>query len=121
MHGFGIITDAKGDTYEGMWEKSKRSGAGYQKRVGSYEYRGNFANNKQEGHGVQTWTNGLILDGVNGQWHDDMTHGTVHATRPDGTFYLGTFQANKKHGPGLSSHTDGTVWKEVWEAGEMKR
>ena len=62
-NGFGILTWANGDKYEGRWEEDMKSGYGreYLAKIQEY-YEGKFERDKREGDGRIITSQGEILD-----------------------------------------------------------
>lgn len=138
--GYGKITYANGDAYEGFWEKDKPSGQGLYiwKEYGVYEgeffegtmtgtgrrvyasgnvYCGDFVRNKKHGKGQISFKNG---DSYEGEWDNDEMHGLGKYTWSTEDTYIGQFQHDKRTGKGSLTTINGEVFVREWKDGAMQ-
>ena len=85
-------------------------------------YKGEFANNRRNGHGVYTFVaTGMVYTGA---WKDNLYHGEGTLQDDVGT-YVGTFVCGKKHGLGKfhdnrkNKDFDGTWENNRWVGGAV--
>lgn len=66
-----------------------------------------FKNNKKEGFGVKTWSNGSKYEG---QWFNDKMHGEGTFTWEKGDVYQGQYKNGLREGKGTKSWASGTEY-----------
>lgn len=72
--------------------------------------------NRFHGHGVYTYTNGVVFDG---QWVDGRKQGEGKQTQGDGSVYTGQWMDNLQTGKGNMRWTNGDQYEGDWSAGRM--
>ena len=78
-------------------------------------YRGSFAGNKRNGHGMYCFANG---DRYEGEWKDNLIHGQGTFTQSRGDVYTGDFVAGRPHGRGVYYYHDGHISEGWWVRGK---
>ena len=78
-----------------------------------YQYEGNFAENKKDGQGEITYSDGKSYKG---QFKADKRHGNGTLITNSTTNYTGQWEEGKMHGQGTLTSKDG-VQKGMWQKG----
>lgn len=78
-------------------------------------YEGNFRNNKLDGKGTFTDSQGTIYDGT---FENNQLNGDGTIKYPDKTIYVGTCKQNKPHGQGKIKYEDGSTYEGEFRNGE---
>jgi hypothetical protein len=95
-NGKGVLTNAKGDCFDGEWKDGALNGHGSVAWANGDRYEGGWLDGKAEGQGVQVWAGGQKYDGP---WHNDLPNGQGTVTRPDGTRYAALFVNGRRQTP----------------------
>ena len=122
--GQGTMTWTNGAVYEGGWKDGIRSGQGTytfaeDDESGCREYAGEFANDKRDGQGTMTWTNGAVYEG---EWKDGIRSGQgTYTFAKDDKYnrrdYTGQWENDKPDGQGTMTWTNGNVYEGEWKDG----
>ena len=122
--GQGTMTWTNGAVYEGGWKDGIRSGQGTytfaeDDESGCREYAGEFANDKRDGQGTMTWTNGAVYEG---EWKDGIRSGQgTYTFAKDDKYnrrdYTGQWENDKPNGQGTMTWTNGNVYEGEWKDG----
>ncbi len=122
--GQGTMTWTNGAVYEGGWKDGIRSGQGTytfaeDDEAGCREYAGEFANDKRDGQGTMTWTNGAVYEG---EWKDGIRSGQgTYTFAKDDKYnrrdYTGQWENDKPSGQGTMTWTNGNVYEGEWKDG----
>lgn len=115
-HGYGTMSWANGESYEGDWVKSEMTGWGTFTFSEGSTYVGDHLKGKAHGQGTRTWSNG---DSYEGDWVENEMSGHGTFTWSDGATYVGEFRNNSMHGEGTFNEPDGTQVAGVWKDGEL--
>ena len=75
-----------------------------------HEYDGNFVENKKDGHGEMTYSDGRSYKG---EFKLDKRHGTGSLVTDSTTNYSGQWESGKMHGQGTLTTKDG-VQQGTW-------
>lgn len=139
--GTGFLMFQSGSVYQGSWSEGQLSGTGtfywddtalgtlegewsYVENVSYVDSSGNISghytglkcNDKRNGYGVYTWTNGNVYTG---EWKDDKREGTCRLVYAAGGVYEGTYSQGQKDGHGTYTWEDGGFYDGEWK--ENKR
>jgi hypothetical protein len=106
--GYGILIQAEGTKYEGMFQNNKMSGRG--RLIGSKGdyYEGEFEEDKASGFGKYVNKDGGIYIGY---WHKDKQNGRGEELFVDGSQYEGFYENGLKHGKGKFTWADGSIYE----------
>eukprot|EP01116_Phalansterium_solitarium_P006608 TRINITY_DN18931_c0_g1_i1.p1 TRINITY_DN18931_c0_g1~~TRINITY_DN18931_c0_g1_i1.p1 ORF type:complete len:233 (-),score=65.36 TRINITY_DN18931_c0_g1_i1:101-799(-) len=79
-------------------------------------YKGEWAHDKKEGHGVYVWADGRTYDG---EWKNDLRHGTGEYFVPNDKgelvkIYTGEWRNGMQDGQGTYFYTSGDVYEGGW-------
>jgi hypothetical protein len=147
-HGKGVYRYASGDLYEGSFSSGKKSGLGVYTWMGEdgeavAVYNGYFANDKRNGYGEFSTSDGTIYKGrfVNdkreddraevtfkveggtdryyGGYKSDVRSGFGYYFYASGDVYVGDFANNKPHGEGTVYFVNGGSYKGRFENGNV--
>ncbi len=91
--GYGLLTGADGESYDGMWADDNFNGQGTYIWSNGAKYTGEWKNGVQDGYGIFFYTNG--------------------------DKYTGYFKNNKFSGKGKYTWADGSVQEGTYENGEF--
>jgi hypothetical protein len=112
--------DCEGATYIGEVKNGKFHGKGVQSGDvdGVFcKYVGYFENDKSDGQGVYTWSDG---DKYEGSYKNGEQHGQGVYTWSDGDKYEGSYENGNRHGEGVYTRLlDGVKFAQTWENGKM--
>jgi hypothetical protein len=104
---FSEIKFQNGDKYVGTVSNHKPNGNGVY-TSSEFIYKGDFHDGKRQGHGIQTWTNGIHeSEEYIGEWREDMRDGNGIHSWPDGRKYNGEWKSNRQNGKGMLSNSNG--------------
>lgn len=111
------LTYKDSSTYIGQFMSGKRHGQGVWKSS-SVQYEGQFANDKQDGEGNQTWRDGRFYTGhFSGGKFDG--HGRMEWHTPSGLLvFEGQYTSDTKHGHGKFIWPDGRIYDGEWSSGK---
>ena len=88
----------------------------YRVNIASGKYVGDKANGKANGLGSCTWSTGKYMwDSYDGNFKDDKFDGHGKLTYSDGGIYDGEFKDDKRCGRGKMSHPDGNVYEGAYK------
>ena len=104
------------------------------------KYQGHFFQNKKNGFGKMTYSNGATFEGIfkndlfhgrgayncselkyEGYWKNGYTHGEGKEIWSNGEVYEGQFFNGQKHGFGVYKWPNGTVYRGYWENDQMSK
>lgn len=97
--GHGVFTSAI-EKYEGKWHEDKQHGHGLQTWSDGRFYEGQFHRGKFSGHGRMVWQNPVGPMVYEGEYADDQKHGVGELQWPDGRVYNGEWRRGRRHGRG---------------------
>jgi hypothetical protein len=103
--------DGKEARYEGPMRNGKRDGHGVETWANGVRYVGNFRDDKFSGHGVKTWADGGRYDG---DFRNGNFDGYGVETWANGVRYVGSFQDNKRNGNGVQTWPDRSWYEGGW-------
>jgi hypothetical protein len=106
--------DATEISYEGEWLDNMKHGIGLL-RMHGMTYQGDFEKDKKSGHGVLIWEDGRQYSG---QFEDDDFHGSGRMVWPDERQYHGNYVNGKKQGEGTFTWPDGRRYRGQWFEGK---
>merc|ERR1711988_542633 len=92
----------------------KRKGRGEMKFTDGSIYKGQWANDVQEGLG--TWMSKDGKSKYDGNWHLGLRYGQGTYTWTDGGSYSGGWVEDKREGKGTMKYPDGFVYEGEWKA-----
>jgi hypothetical protein len=105
-HCYGINMTNSGAIYRGEWVDDKFEGHGTYTYRNNAQYVGEFRANKREGQGRYTWPDGASYTGG---YRDDQRSGMGTFVFPDGRRFVGEWRHDKRNGPGTEYGADGSV------------
>lgn len=112
----GTFTHPDGSTYTGNfvngWAHCKNGK--YIKRnnnVVEYTYIGNWVNDKRNGKGIITYSNGDVFDGC---WKNDKIENGI-MKYSNNSSYEGEWLENKRHGKGILTYPNGNILNGQWD------
>jgi hypothetical protein len=138
QHGWGVYKYPDGDIqYRGYWKNQKKDFWGkyyFKHRTKSLYYVGQFSNDKFNGIGTVTYSDGSTYQGfwVNnrrhgygkyfskeksvyrGYWKNGLKHGFTYIINYDQSKFIGNFRGGKKFGEGLWIDTTGKRYSGFW-------
>ena len=98
FHGYGTLTVADGERYDGEFVGGKKHGHGTLILPGGARYVGEFCNDKRHGHGTQTLPDGQRYVG---EFLGDKRQGQGTQIWPNGYCYKGELKDDQMHGYGV--------------------
>ena len=102
--------------YKGNFENNKKNGYGIESYSDGSKYEGNFVNNKKSGKGVYKFPNGEMYEG---NFENDLYNGVgKYIWSLDGRKYEGEFKNGIINGKGSFTYDDGSVYHGYFENGE---
>jgi len=115
--GKGLFKHNSGDTYAGQWLDNVAHGIGvFRHRSGETIYCGEFKDDLEDGHGVETWAEQAHFEG---QFKKGKKHGFGKYRWEDGSVYCGTWFCNQIEGKGDYLGHDNRHFKGEWRASMM--
>jgi len=106
-----------GRRYEGQWLGENRHGKGKEEsKFGDFTYDGEFKNDRYEGTGVMTWSNGAKYVG---QFLNNNKHGVGKEWYGQGDRFEGEYKDGTMDGRGQYVKADGTAIKGMWSQGQL--
>lgn len=115
--GKGQFQHSNGDVYIGQWKNNVAHGDGTYRHQGERTtYEGQFRDDLQDGHGVETWAEGARFEG---QFSRGKKHGHGVYLWPDGSLYAGRWAANQIEGAGEYIGKDGRRFAGEWAGSVM--
>ena len=115
-HGQGVYTWKDHGTYQGEFCEGKLAGFGRRVYVSGNVYEGGFKDNRKHGEGTMTFKVG---DKYEGHWENDQMHGLGKYTWRTGDYYEGHFVNDKRTGAGTLTLTTGEVYEGEWKDNVM--
>eukprot|EP00002_Diphylleia_rotans_P019000 TRINITY_DN3672_c0_g1_i7.p1 TRINITY_DN3672_c0_g1~~TRINITY_DN3672_c0_g1_i7.p1 ORF type:complete len:243 (-),score=28.50 TRINITY_DN3672_c0_g1_i7:227-955(-) len=138
--GWGIYVWEDGREYRGQWKEDAMNGRGlyiWRSEVYVSEghgmasgikdfpgavdftyatsiYKGDFHEDKMQGHGVYRFADGSVYEG---EWHNDEMSGQGVLWGSDGSVYKGAFLHDQSHGLGTKTYADKSIYDGEWQAG----
>lgn len=106
--GYGKITWANGDSYEGDFVAGELTGRGIFYFAGGDVYEGDLVGGVKEGYGKYTSADGSTYEG---EFKGDLRHGKGIHTAADGSVYEGDFVDGIKEGYGKYVYATGDVYE----------
>ena len=102
-----------GAIYRGEWKDDKFDGHGTYTYRDGRKYTGQFRENRRDGQGSFTWPDGASYTGG---YKDDLRSGMGAFTLPNGTKFVGEYREDKRNGKGIEYGADGKVLRQgSWE------
>lgn len=101
--------------FDGHWHNDMKNGYGELWRS-SGVFKGNWVDDRMEGIGHMTWTDGQTYEG---EYSQDQRQGKGTMTYVNGDSYTGTFKAGKPHGTGYYQWANGEIYEGNWTDGTM--
>ncbi|HEX3036090.1 MAG TPA: peptidylprolyl isomerase, partial [Thermodesulfobacteriota bacterium] len=80
------------------------------------KYEGELKNDRFEGNGTMTWSDGSKYVG---EWKDDQRHGEGTMTWSDGTKYVGEWKNDEREGKGILTFANGDKYEGEFKDDEM--
>merc|ERR1712228_1157190 len=106
-----------GNSYKGNWKDNKKNGHGMYKWANGDEYRGNWKDNKKNGYGVNKWA--VSGNEYRGNWKDNKKNGYGVNKWEDGDEYHGNWSNDVKHGQGVLKQGNKVIKKGKWKKGDF--
>lgn len=106
-NGYGIMVNADGSKYEGLFRKGMLEGKGRYITVNGDFFEGNYVNGASHGFGVFVHPDGSVYKGM---WMNDLPWGDGEEWLADGSYYKGDFFQGKKFGIGEFKWKDGSIY-----------
>ena len=104
-----------GDSYEGEYVNSERTGNGTYVWANSDRYTGDFMAGKRHGIGIYVWAKG---DRYEGEYVNDERHGIGTYIWANGDRYEGDFFKGQRHGKGKLTWADGEIYEGAFAEGK---
>jgi hypothetical protein len=105
-HGKGALYWLNGSVYEGEFANDKQNGHGKHVTFAGDTYVGRYENDQYE-EGVYTWADGGTYSGT---FKKDRFHGHGVRVFPEGSRHEGNYENGKRNGKGKLFHSDGSIF-----------
>mmetsp|Transcript_24523 Transcript_24523/g.34361 ORF Transcript_24523/g.34361 Transcript_24523/m.34361 type:complete len:210 (+) Transcript_24523:166-795(+) len=114
--GWGIISWANGDVYDGNVKGHKKHGYGVMTWKVGDQYRGRWnMDAREDDRGRYIYHHGVVYEGA---FKKDRRHGEGVLMWPNGDKYVGTWVKGGRKGKGVFISADGFQMKQVWNEAE---
>lgn len=110
-HGKGTLYWMNGSIYEGDFAHDKQNGHGKHNLFNGDVYEGEYKNDQMHGHGLYRWADG---GEYNGTFVNDKMHGQGLRKWPLGDYHEGEYRLGLRNGRGIMFYQDGSVFDGVF-------
>ena len=134
-HGYGKVSFATGDSFEGFWQDGKKCGQGLYRFRNGGSYLGEFLDDLSHGKGVRVYSSGNYYDGMflagkkhgigimnfrngdkyEGEWDNDDMHGHGTYSWSSGDKFTGGFNRDNREGAGILHLATGQTIEGIWK------